>query len=165
MRTVEVRSVAELLITCSFMKNRSLPTDAVLPHVVYRSVPDASQWLARVFDFTEHYRYGDPVSGAQMFLGNAYVMITGPREGRATPAQLGCGTQMLTIIVSDVDAHYRKAKQAGATIVEELHETVYGEKQYAAEDLDGHRWLFSQHARDLSPEAWGATVGTRPGAH
>ena len=146
------------------MRNRSLPTDAVLPHVVYRSVPDASAWLARVFDFKEHYRHGEPVAGAQMFLGNSYVMITGVREGRATPAQAGCGTQMLTIIVPDVDAHYRRAKQAGAIIVEELHETVYGERQYAAMDLDGHRWLFSQHARDLSPEAWGATVSARPDA-
>jgi uncharacterized glyoxalase superfamily protein PhnB len=42
--------------------------------------------------------------------------------------------------------------------LEEPHETVYGEFQYAAEDLEGHRWLFSRHARDLSPEAWGATI-------
>jgi len=41
---------------------------------------------------------------------------------------------------------------------EELHEAIYGERQYGVEDLDGHRWLFSQHARDVGPEAWGATV-------
>ena len=35
---------------------------------------------------------------------------------------------------------------------------IYGEFQYAAEDLDGHHWLFSRHARDLSPDEWGATV-------
>jgi uncharacterized glyoxalase superfamily protein PhnB len=28
------------------------------------------------------------------------------------------------------------------------HETVYGERQYGAEDLEGHHWLFSRHARD-----------------
>jgi hypothetical protein len=43
-------------------------------------------------------------------------------------------------------------------MVEDLHETVYGELQYAAWDLDGHHWLFSRHAKDLSPEEWGATV-------
>jgi len=58
----------------------------------------------------------------------------------------------------DVDAHYAKAREAGARIVEELHETEYGERQYGAEDMDGHLWLFSQHARDVSPEEWGATV-------
>jgi uncharacterized glyoxalase superfamily protein PhnB len=42
--------------------------------------------------------------------------------------------------------------------VEDLHETVYGELQYGAFDLDGHHWLFSRHARDLRPDEWGATV-------
>jgi predicted enzyme related to lactoylglutathione lyase len=42
--------------------------------------------------------------------------------------------------------------------LEDLHETEYGEFQYAAEDLDGHHWLFSRHARDLSPGEWGARV-------
>ena len=67
---------------------------------------------------------------------------------------------MLTVIVEDVDVHCRRAKREGATIWEELHETVYGEKQYSVEDLDGHRWLFSQHARDVDPKEWGATVST-----
>jgi uncharacterized glyoxalase superfamily protein PhnB len=66
---------------------------------------------------------------------------------------------MLTIIVENVDAHFRKAVQEGARIVEALHETVYGERQYGVEDIEGHRWLFSQHARDVNPAEWGATVG------
>jgi uncharacterized glyoxalase superfamily protein PhnB len=138
------------------MKNRSVPTDAVLPHIVYQSVPDACDWLTRVFGFREHYHYGEPVSGAQMYLGNAYVMVTGARQGMASPVQVGYRTQSLTVFVEDVDAHYRRAKLAGARIIEELHETIYGERQYGVEDLDGHRWLFSQHARDVSPDEWGA---------
>jgi len=69
--------------------------------------------------------------------------------------------QMLTIMVADVEAHYAKTKREGGTIWEELHETIYGEKQYGATDLEGHRWLFSQHAQDVSPESWGATVVSR----
>jgi predicted enzyme related to lactoylglutathione lyase len=57
-----------------------------------------------------------------------------------------------------LEAHFRRAKEAGAKLLEDLHETVYGELQYAAEDLDGHHWLFSRHARDLSPDEWGAKV-------
>ena len=140
------------------MRNRSAPADTVLPHIVYRSVPDACAWLARVFGFIEHYRYGDPAQGAQMFLGEACFMISGPRDGRRSPAQVGGCTQMLTVFVADVDAHYRRTEQAGATIVEDLHETMYGERQYGVEDIDGHRWLFSQHARDVDPAEWGATV-------
>lgn len=138
--------------------NRSVPVSSILPHIVYRSVTDASEWLGRVFGFAEQYRYGEPVSGIQMGLENACIMLVGPRPGRESPAVLGAATQMLTVFVDDVDAHYRKTNQAGAKIWEELQETVYGERQYGVEDLDGHQWLFSQHARDIDPADWGATV-------
>ncbi len=140
--------------------NRSVPVSSILPHIVYRSVTDAGEWLGRVFGFAEQYRYGEPVSGIQMHLESAYIMLVGPRSGRESPAVLGIATQMLTVSVDDVDAHYRKTKQAGAKIWEELQETIYGERQYGAEDLDGHQWLFSQHIRDINPADWGATVAT-----
>jgi uncharacterized glyoxalase superfamily protein PhnB len=66
------------------MKNRSVPTDTVIPHIVYQSVPDAIKWLSNAFGFVEHYRYGDPPgrSGAQMHLGNAWLMLRVPETRR-----------------------------------------------------------------------------------
>ena len=131
-----------------------------MPHILYQSVSEALAWLTRVFGFAEHYRYGvqdGEISGAQLHLGNAYIMLENAR-GRQTPAQLGFGTQYVTIFVDTIDAHFAKSKAEGAKIVEDLHETIYGERQYVAEDLEGHRWLFSQHARDVNPADWGATV-------
>ena len=145
-------------MSTSSLLNRSVPVSSILPHIVYRSVTDAGAWLGSVFGFVEQYRYGEPVSGIQMHLEGAYIMLVGARAGRESPAVLGATSQMLTVFVSDVDAHYRKSKQAGAKIWEEVHETVYGERQYGAEDLDGHQWLFSQHIRDVDPAGWGATV-------
>jgi uncharacterized glyoxalase superfamily protein PhnB len=137
------------------MNNRSVPTATMLPRLTYRDVLGACDWLARVFGFTERYRYGEPVSGIQMYLGDAYIMLTGPGAGTKSPAQLGSGTQMLTVVVPDVDAHYSRTKREGGTVLEDLNETIYGERQDVAEDLDGHRWFFSQHARDVNPEQWG----------
>ena len=143
--------------------NRSVPPDTVLPHITYRDVAEASAWLTATLGFTtEHYRYGPPgaPSGAQMYLGDAWVMLDAAGPGQKTPAELGYGTQSLTVFVADADAHYGKAIAAGATIVEDLHETIYGERQYGTRDLDGHHWLFSAHARDVSPAEWGATITT-----
>jgi uncharacterized glyoxalase superfamily protein PhnB len=143
------------------ISNRSVPTNTLLPHVSYPDVAEALNWLTKAFGFTEHYRYGEPgglVSGAQMQLGNAWVMLHRAGPGDATPAQLGYGTQSLTVFLEDVDAHFQRAESAGVRIVEDLHETVYGERQYGAEDLVGHHWLFSRHACDISPDQWGATV-------
>ena len=96
------------------MQNRSVPTDTVLPHVIYQNLADALAWLSTTFGFSEHYRYGEPVSGAQVHLGNAYIMVTGPRSGDGSPAQLGYRTQYLTVFLDHVDAHYEHAKSAGA---------------------------------------------------
>ena len=97
-----------------------------------------------------------------MYLGDAFIMLTGLRPWATSPALIGHGTQMLTVITADVDAHYERSKREGAKIWEELHETEYGERQYGVEDLDGHRWLFSQHARDVNPKDWGATIISQP---
>jgi len=144
------------------LMNRSVPPDTVLPHVVYQNVVDAIEWLTRTFGFRECYRYGDPVSGAQMQIGKAWIMLKRARDGSASPAQLGYGTQSLTVFLEDLEAHFERTKAEGARILEDLHETVYGELQYAVEDLDGHHWLFSRHARDVNPEEFGATLAELP---
>ncbi len=140
--------------------NRSVPVSTILPHLAYRDVPAAIDWLTKVFAFTEHYRYGDS-DGAQMHLGDAWIMLSKVRPGRNSPAQLGAWSQSLTVFVEDVDAHYARSKSLGANIVEELHETIYGERQYGVDDPEGHHWLFSLHARDVNPEDWGARIAGR----
>jgi uncharacterized glyoxalase superfamily protein PhnB len=91
-------------------------------------------------------------------LGDAWIMLSLAREGRASPTQAGVWTQSLTVFVDDVDAHFERTKSAGAKIAEDLNVTMYGERQYGVEDLEGHHWLFSRHARDVSPSEWGAVV-------
>jgi uncharacterized glyoxalase superfamily protein PhnB len=140
------------------LNNRSVPTNTVLPHIVYQNIEQAIDWLTKVFGFTEHYRYGNPISGAQMHLGDAWIMLHGVRPYANTPAHQGYRTQSLTIFIEDVATHFQKTKSADAKIVEDLHETIYGELQYGVEDLDGHHWLFSQHAHDINPDEWGATI-------
>lgn len=140
------------------LKNASVPADVILPHVTYQDVAAAIDWLSSVFGFEEHYRYGDPSKpdGAQMHLGDAWIMLNSAREGRISPAACGCSTQSLTVFIDNVYGHFLRAKTGGAKIVEEPHETMYGERQYAAKDLEGHHWLFSHHARNVKPEEWGA---------
>jgi uncharacterized glyoxalase superfamily protein PhnB len=140
------------------ISNRSVPTNILLSHLAYPDVGEAVSWLVKTFGFREHFRYGDPVSGAQLCLGNAFIMVHGSKPHSCSPLQLGKGTQSLTVFVEDVDGHYQRSKSAGARIVEELHVTEYGERQYGVEDFAGHHWLFSRHARDVSPADWGAVV-------
>ena len=54
--------------------------------------------------------------------------------------------------VDDVDAHYARAKRAGATILEEPTDQFYGDRRYRAADPEGHHWCFATHVRDVSAE-------------
>ncbi len=135
-----------------------MPVDTVLPHITYKDVSAAINWLAATFGFREHFRYGDPVSGAQLHLGNAWIMVSQARSAYRSPAELGFGTQMLSVFVENVEEHFLHTKASGAKVVEDLHQTEYGELQYGVEDLEGHRWVFSRHANDVDPAKWGATV-------
>lgn len=143
------------------INNRSVPTNIILPHVVYQNLAEAIAWLTRAFGFVVHYTYGNPPNGAQLFLGEAWIMVRQARAGQASPATLGYGTQSLTVFVEDVEGQLRKVKAAGGRIVEDLNETMYGELQFGVEDLEGHHWLFSRHARDVDPGDWGATLVTK----
>jgi uncharacterized glyoxalase superfamily protein PhnB len=48
--------------------------------------------------------------------------------------------------------------EAGAKILSEPTDWPYGERQYSAEDLGGHRWTFSESIADVDPADWGGTL-------
>jgi uncharacterized glyoxalase superfamily protein PhnB len=144
------------------MHNRSVPCDTVLPHLVYEDVEAAIDYLTRTFGFAEHYRYGQPAQGAQLRLGPAVIMIRTARDDSASPGAIGKWTQSLTVFVDDADGQFDRVQALGAVFTEELHVTAYGERQFGIVDPWGHHWLFAQHARDVSPEDWGARVAPPP---
>lgn len=111
------------------IRNRSVPTDTVLPHLVYKDLLKAINCHTEAFGFVEHYRYGDPIAGSQGQMGNACIMLTASREGYRSPIETRNATQNLTIFLEDIESHFARATKAGAKIAEEPHETVYGEFQ------------------------------------
>jgi hypothetical protein len=55
------------------------------------------------------------------------------------------------------DPNRDPAREGGARILDPPADYPYGERQYTAEDLSGHRWTFSQSIADVVPEEWGGT--------
>lgn len=72
------------------ISNRSVPTGTLLPHVKYQDLEQAIAWLSEAFGFVEHYRYGDPVSGAQMSIGKAWLMLTRAQNAGAIGIRSDC---------------------------------------------------------------------------
>jgi uncharacterized glyoxalase superfamily protein PhnB len=57
----------------------------------------------------------------------------------------GVGTQSAYVIVEDADAHYARAKAAGAEIVMEVEDQDYGGRLYSCLDPEGHLWSFGTY--------------------
>lgn len=74
--------------------------------------------------------------------------------------QGGEGRSSVLVRIEDVDRHQQRAREHGARILRPPADYPYGERQYTAKDLAGHRWTFSQTIVDVAPEEWGGRAST-----
>jgi uncharacterized glyoxalase superfamily protein PhnB len=110
----------------------------MFPFMRFRDADAALDWLSRAFGFEEHALYrGDDgtIQHAEMALGPGIIMF-----GPGDPASQG-----VYVAVDDADAHYERAKAAGAEITRELEDTDYGSREYTARDPEGHVWSFGTY--------------------
>jgi uncharacterized glyoxalase superfamily protein PhnB len=133
----------------------------IYPYLLYHSCEDALEWLSRAFGFEEDLRYtgeAGHVNHAEMHLGDAHIFMGNPGADYRNPSEQGGVTVGLYVYVDDVDAHYERAKAAGASLREELTDQEYGDRRYTAMDPEGHLWYFATQMKQVEPEEWGATV-------
>ena len=136
------------------MRNRSAPPFSVMPVLSYPDVSAAVEWLHRAFGIVEHVRVGD--HRAQLGFGDGALFVADTTHGRTAPS---AGTSYSVMVrVTDIDAHYRTAVDAGAEVVAPPEDHPYGERQYTAADPAGHRWTFTESIADVAPEQWGGTT-------
>jgi uncharacterized glyoxalase superfamily protein PhnB len=134
-------------------RNRSIPSAAVIPVLVYPDVREAVQWLERVFGFSERVQIGES-HRSQLSFGDG-ALIVGDVHGERRPPRAGEITHAVVVRVPDARAHCEHARAQGARILMEPTDFEYGERQYHVEDFAGHQWTFSETLRDVAPEEWG----------
>ena len=94
------------------------------------------------------------ISHSEMTYGNGRIMVNraGWSDWAKSPQLLdGANTQSVHLEVDDVEAHYARAKAAGAVILAEPEDQFYGARSYRARDLEGHFWSISQTTRVFDP--------------
>lgn len=143
---------------------------AIIPMIAYEDVASALEWLARAFGFRERMRFQEPdgrITHAEMELGDGVIMLASPTLEYQSPKRHREACEQarswssvpwvidgLLVYVDDVDEHFERAREAGATILSEPQDQTYGDRNYRAEDPEGHRWMFATHVRDVAPEDW-----------
>ena len=132
----------------------------ITPYLLYEDAAAAIEWLGRAFGFEERLRLTDDegkVTHAELALGEGTLYLGHPGPDYRSPKRVGASSHLVHVYVDDVDAHYARAVEAGATIKLEPEDMPYGERRYDAEDLEGQSWSFAQRTREVAPEDWGAT--------
>jgi PhnB protein len=127
----------------------------VTPYLFYEDAGAALDWLSRAFGFQERVRMpGDDgsVMHGEMAVADGRIMLGRPGGDYVGPGREGRVHQLQYVYVDDVDAHHRRATEAGATVVRGPEDQFYGDRTYTAADLAGHQWTFAQHVRDVTPE-------------
>jgi len=125
----------------------------IIPTMRYRDAPKMLEWLCKAFGFERHFVVpgeNGTIAHAQLVLNGGMLMLGSARDddwGRVVKAVVDVGTPTgaAYVVVSDVDAHYARAKGAGAEIVRALANTDYGSREYAARDPEGQVWSFGTY--------------------
>ena len=127
-------------------------TPRITPYILYEDLENAIKWLSKAFGFKERLRMPGPdgkIGHAEMTLDDGLVMMGCPGTDYQSPKRHGHVCQLIYVYVDNVDAHFEKAKKAGASILTEPEDKEYGDRIYSAEDLEGQHWFFSQHMHDV----------------
>ncbi|HEY6415139.1 MAG TPA: VOC family protein [Acidimicrobiales bacterium] len=126
----------------------------VIPLLVYEDIETAHDFLVRAFGFQPGGVERDPggnVVHGEVRLASSVIWLHRVTEEhdlaspRSAPAPGG-----LVVHVDDVDAHFARARDAGAAIDSEPQDQPYGQREYGARDLEGHRWWFATPITDTA---------------
>jgi uncharacterized glyoxalase superfamily protein PhnB len=123
---------------------------SVVPYLSYRDAHAAMRFLAEAFGLEAVQSY-DGEDGAlahgEMRHGDGVVMLGTGEAAKGSPG--------IYLVVDDVDAHYARARDAGAEIVYPPEDTEFGTRRWRARDPEGHEWSFGTYAPSTTPPAWG----------
>jgi uncharacterized glyoxalase superfamily protein PhnB len=122
--------------------------ERVIPLLVYQDIQAAHDFLVQAFGFesggVDLGPDRQPVHGEVRFGGTEIWLHRVTSEHRmASPQTVDMAGSGLVIHVADVDAHFARARDAGARITSEPADQPYGQREYEASDPEGHRWWFA----------------------
>jgi MerR family transcriptional regulator, thiopeptide resistance regulator len=127
----------------------------VIPLLVYEDIEAAHDFLVKAFGFqpggVERDSGGNVVHGEVRWASSVIWLHRVTEEhDLASPRSAAPATGGLVVHVDDVDAHFARARDAGAAIDSGPTDQPYGQREYGARDLEGHRWWFATPITDIA---------------
>jgi uncharacterized glyoxalase superfamily protein PhnB len=135
------------------IESRRRPT--VVPQLPYEDIRAALSFLERAFGFREvatsrMVSADGRILHSYVEVGNSMIGIGSQgAHGAVSPKTAGSASQYISVYIDDIDAHYERARAAGARIDRGPHDHAREYRVYEALDLEGHRWRFVQWLREV----------------
>jgi uncharacterized glyoxalase superfamily protein PhnB len=130
----------------------------ITPQLVVQGVARAIEWYTTALGANELLRNlapdGKSIMHAELLLGDSRFFVVDEFPGSmASPATLGGTPVTLHLYVSDVDAVFDRAVEAGAQVLMPVADQFWGDRYGMLADPFGHRWSIASRIEDLSPNA------------
>jgi len=127
----------------------------VTPYLTFKNAAAAIEFYQKAFGAEELGRMSDPsgkIGHAEIRIGDSTLMLSdeSPAFGALSPPTLGGSPVRLHLSVDDVDAVAAKLVAAGATILREVKNEVYGERIGLFADPFGYSWFVASKIEDVS---------------
>lgn len=118
---------------------------------------EAIEFYKKAFGAKEMFRLDAPggrVGHAELQIGDSRMMLAEPCDqgGFGSPTPGGKTSFAMHLYVPDVDEQFKRAVDAGATVVTEVQDMFYGDRNGSVRDPFGHLWFIGTHKEDLTPD-------------
>jgi len=129
---------------------------SVAPYLAVDGAARAIGFYAEAFGARERMRLempGGKVGHAELEIGGAVVMLADPWPGGAFEAPRGeTASVTLHLYVSDADAVFARAVEAGATAIGPVETHFYGDRGGMLRDPFGHHWHVAHRVEEVPLE-------------
>ncbi|MCW4351722.1 VOC family protein [Hoyosella sp. YIM 151337] len=135
--------------------NTDFPMPPVAPHLIVKGAAEAIDFYKAAFGAVELHRMPSEdgrLMHAAVTINGGLVMLMddfpeyGDGKG-STPEALGGSPVVLHLDVADVDAAWKRAVNAGATVIMELADQFWGDRYGQVRDPFGHVWSLASPAQ------------------
>lgn len=143
---------------------------SVTPYLSVQNAALAIEFYKKALGAAEVVRMdmpGGKVGHAELQIGDSRIMLADefpdmPEAVARSPKSLGGTSFGINLYVEDVDARFKRAVEAGATVKRPVKDQFYGDRSGTLEDPFGHIWTISTHVEDVSPEEMKRRLASMP---
>lgn len=129
---------------------------SLTPYLIVKNAARAIDFYKEAFGAQELFRMEAPegkIGHCELKIGDSRLMLADefPHMGSTAPSEADRGFSLL-LYVENVDDIFKRARGAGAKVIQAVKDEFWGDRMGTLEDPFGHRWNLGSHVEDVSPE-------------